>query len=577
MSYLQTPRIHLAGRFYANPSTSNNFRNNYSSPPPKKLQLTFDTMGKHYFQFRDCTVTSAYSASGAVTVDQVLGAKFHSVDTSDSAKLVDLDVDNQNVSAIFGMQLALTVAGGASITGSMRTCELNGLWQNVHEPGAQLSPETASSGSFQTVVLIPKASWPETPGSPLLQSLRDACDIEEGNYLLSFKFVVDAFQTNCLAATFLTGRMVGTLGPGLADEPAQCPGARWLNYPPPSHAFGITPIELPTSQFYPGPFYVDETRKKLVIDLGNSVPLHSVEGPATHSGQIIATILSDPPNFIGPVDFSGYARITQAGIVELDLTPDQIALLSSNPLHLVSQAAGLNGLHILAEAPDGLDFAVDNRVFRMAPDTPNWQGKNWRSGVANAIVRRYGKPAGGVQLLAALIASAPNQSLPEPPDVVRFEISSSDQNGIAAVTLSAIADPNPNGRPADLDGQIYEIGIFNSRPTTPPSNTQPTNPSGERTITIHVYSECLVQAAPPWSLIQSWMSPYMRLYPAMKEFVDLSDESQFLFFRQGIQGMFSLPFDSPGYMPVTRDLSPNRIQNIINYIQNAEKPQGGAQ
>jgi hypothetical protein len=73
------------------------------------------------------------------------------------------------------------------------------------------------------------------------------------------------------------------------------------------------------------------------------------------------------------------------------------------------------------------------------------------------------------------------------------------------------------------------------------------------------------------------MSPYMRLYPSMKEFVDLTDESQFLFFRQAIQGMLTVPFDSPGYMPVTRDLSPNRIQNIVNYIQNAEKPQGGAQ
>ena len=85
--------------------------------------------------------------------DAIIGTQVTSTGDQGVAKLVDLDTDQQGVSAIFGHRITLN-AGSTSITGDMETAEANGLWISVVQTVAFGNPggNTTASGYFQTAV-----------------------------------------------------------------------------------------------------------------------------------------------------------------------------------------------------------------------------------------------------------------------------------------------------------------------------------------------------------------------------------------------------------------------------------------
>jgi len=593
MSYLDVPRIHFAGRFFTDPSTINNDRTHYD-PAITDPSPWWNPNGNHNTEFRHCRVTTAYDLKGNVlqlpSDDPVIGAAISTPfdpTTSAMAKIVDLDVDQQGVSTFYGLNLRLKPADGVEINGSVEPPSLNSLWRNVMpsmdwqggEGGGDPPNDVYFSGSFQTIVTVPEAQWPATPSSPLLTALRQACGAANGNLILSFKFVLDAYFDDNLEAGFKTGRIVGTLGAGQAAEPVQCPAARWLNARP-------FPTQTPNWNylaFNGAPFQIDAARNKLVVDLGNSIPVMDVASSSAHLGQLTAAIdpADGPRIVIGSLDYSQYCHMATAGITEVDITPAQQSLLTNNPLKLVASDAGPGPAELFSEDAAGLYFAVDQRVFRMALDTTGYQTMT-----TNVYATRFGVPT-DVPLQFVLLASIPNSSggfdLPQPTDGLTFTIAPSGTPGKMVVTLNANKDPGqPPDRPAQLDGQVYQIGLT----TAPPPQPNISNFPQERTISVHLYANYAVQTEPGFEVIRDLMAPYMKLYPAMRESVELRDKATFRFYSnmpppaplaKGI--MFQLltaPFNSPQFMPITRDLSPNKTQTILNYMQNVMNRLPGA-
>src|SRR5689334_19403267 len=99
VSYLDAPRIHFFGGFFANPSTINNDLGNFDLKAP--LDVSWNPEGAALFRFLDCRVRSAVCADGtilaAVAGDPIAQA---TVSTALSppqvvAKIVDLDPDQQ--------------------------------------------------------------------------------------------------------------------------------------------------------------------------------------------------------------------------------------------------------------------------------------------------------------------------------------------------------------------------------------------------------------------------------------------------------------------------------------------------
>src|SRR5262245_26727390 len=121
MSYLDTPRLTFAGRFFADPSTVDNNRNNFNlgvplnQDPPgpnNNYSVGWNFQGSHVFKFDRCTVRAIDTGSGPATAgDPLIGGAVES--TLDvfkyPAKLVDLDSDQQSVSQVWGLAVRVVV------------------------------------------------------------------------------------------------------------------------------------------------------------------------------------------------------------------------------------------------------------------------------------------------------------------------------------------------------------------------------------------------------------------------------------------------------------------------------------
>lgn len=74
---------------------------------------------------------------------------------------------------------------------------------------------------------------------------------------------------------------------------------------------------------------------------------------------------------------------------------------------------------------------------------------------------------------------------------------------------------------------------------------------------------------PTWEVdVQPVFDEYMRIYPGMKKILDLSQLSVVLDNLEAVLAAISLPFDAPHRMPVTRDLSPQKIEVIQTWLKN---------
>src|SRR4051812_28143237 len=95
MSYLDTPRVHFLGAFFAEPSTINNDPSNDSLPPP--LDLSRNPDGPAFFRFLDCAASSVVGPDGAVSLpdggDPLARATVSTVEAPlpRVAKIVDLN------------------------------------------------------------------------------------------------------------------------------------------------------------------------------------------------------------------------------------------------------------------------------------------------------------------------------------------------------------------------------------------------------------------------------------------------------------------------------------------------------
>ena len=107
MSYLDAPRIHFFGKYFANPSTINNDLSNYSLKPP--LDLSWNPDGSAFFRFVDCVVSGAVGNDGTALSsgagDPITKATVTTPQSPPTkvAKIVDLDPDQQSITQLFGV------------------------------------------------------------------------------------------------------------------------------------------------------------------------------------------------------------------------------------------------------------------------------------------------------------------------------------------------------------------------------------------------------------------------------------------------------------------------------------------
>jgi hypothetical protein len=555
MSYLDVPRLHFAGTFIAKPSTVNNTATNFDPATPSSragIKLSWNPYGNHDWQFLNCSVQTAVTDDGAVwnsaNSEPIIGASVNSTDSPVTAKLVDLDTEQQMVSQIFGLQIKVAISATDYFVGNFSVISFNDIWARV---GVLLGDKDFCA-YYQSV--LDDVTWGDQITSPFLRQLQRASPNQ-----LSIKFVVDGYQDLYYLKNFNQGRIVGTIGPTYDDEPPHFVLGRQLRpihfNPSPDTAFSGTPL-------YFGYARVDPSRQKVLVDLGNSIPTQAPAGPPQELGTLSLAIVppSGNPTILGDYDYSLGAYTATAGIQEFSVTPPQLMALKQTPLGVIQTAApqgSTSPVTLLQESPNGAYINAVQPVFRMNPGDV---------ATVELIALQFGEPAASQNI--ALKFNNTMLQPPDPPAGANYTVGVPE----TALTFPASVPTGPDGRasfqltasdPGNprrvIDGQIYGVGYSWNL------DNLPGFPSDPNTFLSVLVFDAFEQD-PTWENIQPIMKQYAVLYPFMDQIFMLSDPAVYQQNIAAFQTVLGYPAMDPRYMPVTRDMSTDKRRVLLAWL-----------
>jgi hypothetical protein len=510
MSYLESPRLHFAGRFQAAVSTVNNDPANYLGPVQDG---GWNPEGSGSWRVKDCRITGLRSGHRGAPAGPDPLADGRVLDAGDrvSAKIVDLDPEQQLVSQIWGLRVQVVDGDGRlMVAGSFTPVGFTDLWRRSRSGGGM-----AALGACWTSILE-ELEWHHVHDSPFLRQLQDRSPDR-----LSVKFNVDGFQPDATHANFTHGRLVGTIGPSAAGEPRHFVAGRLLR-----------------SRGAFAPALVDTEHGRLTVDLGNSLPTTAPGGapaPAA-SGYHLAVNRGAAWEPLSALDANtaGFYEST-AGVVEADLTVDQLAAAADGRLGLVD-----GDRVVLEESPSRLYLRADQFVFRLGPGD---------EATVQLVVTEAGRPPG--RPLAVDLTAGGGIGEREPAGGVAFPASvETGAEGRASFTITA-GDPGGVRAAQGLEGQVYGIGYSLA------DEPAPVNPDPWDFLSLLVFDVHPPVARPTWFAdIEPLFAKYHRLYPVMGRILDLSDYESVLEHLEVVALSFDLPASDPNHMPVVRDMSP---------------------
>jgi hypothetical protein len=540
VSYLGYPRVNFAGVFQADVSTVNNtfanfdderFIGRFQRPGGRGR---WNPRGTGAWRVRDCKVTSVLSADGRPAGDPATSAVVAQANDRVSAKLVDLDPAQQQVSTVFGLRLALRFPDGREgFAGAFKPAPFTDLWARC-----PASPGMAGfSASYQSVIDVEE--WGDGSLSAVLQELREAT-VEEK---LSIKFNVDGFDPDSTSPTFTWGRIVGSIGPYAAGEPDHFVAARLLAPVGPGPA--------------PASCRIDEGTAVLSLDLGNSLQTE-VAGKSLIDAEVLRLVakpVGGEPVLLastssGQAFYDSFYK-SQAAILGAQLNPAQLEAARQNPLALLD----VSGAVVLAEDPAGRYLRADEFVFRMSPGD---------TAPVSIYATSFGQFTAGVQITTRYDTSElgpPPAGVPES-GLTFPQSATTGPDGRAQLELTASDPGNPR---RFIDGQVYGVAY---------------GWGGDESVTQGHKLNALVWSAyaapeePTWVAdVQPILQQYANLYPIMRDVVDLSNYADVARrHRRSLVLAMDLPVTDPNYMPVTRDLSPAKRDMIVAWLKRRPRP-----
>ena len=598
MSYLsQSLRLHFAGQFQATVSTVNNdvthFNNETFDPSfQERPGGWWNPQGDGVWRLMGCRITSAYLADGqeAAGDDPVLQMQIADSDDSAPAKIVDLDPQQQMVSMIFGLTVRIADGNGRTLMkGTFQPAAFTELWSKVWS--ATAGGDAAYGAMWQSVITV--SEWAaDAPKSPFLQTLKVSADANGG--LLSIKFNVDLYSMNNPQPNdagdnnFCRGRIVGTIGPAAADEPACFVLGRQFY-----------PQMLGGAVMYFCAAVLDAKQNLLRLDLGNALPVTGEGKPVPLGDLLLCTV--DPSSgrsvLLATLPQAVYSDeewyLRTAGIVELPLAAKYAALAPDNPLQIMIGSS--KSAPAVVQEMDGLYVRADQFVFRLSPGekrTVALYATQLGQPYASKEIVFFANPS-QLQGPPAPAGTAPGTLDPgdsnypkgtpytaAPDDGVSYPSSvTTDAAGRAQIIITG--GDTQNFRKY-IDGQLYGIGYgladqgfqSGSGPQQSLANSDGILANSWNFISVLVFDAFTPGNPVTWQDLQPIFVQYANLYPVMKRFIDLGDEQQVISYARMLIHAFSLPDEDPNAMPVTRDLSPAKRAAILQWLKNLPQPAG---
>jgi mannose-6-phosphate isomerase-like protein (cupin superfamily) len=580
MSYLDQPRINFTGRFFTNVSTINNTLTNYATTSQIAMRPGWNPNGIALFKFDSCTVTGVQSPCDD---NKLIGAAVTTPPQPVAGKLVDLDPDEQNLSQIIGVAFNLTTASGAGFQSLLEPCNLQDMWMRAPAPEGNAGGSQASAIYVSTLNSV---QWTNADEVDALKLLRDATQ----NSQLAIRFIVGSyFFADPNDPTSGYGPLVGSIGPYLKGDPVQFARRRLM--PPatpapapaemsgkvaarvarrqPTHADFEVKNQVKSQavasdsppQLQACNFQLDTENCRLSLDLVNSIPLASFAGPPLPVGQLRAVIVAgdgSTKEIEPPFEFTDDINRTQGGIIDVLLTPDQCQKLKGMRAGVqLKQDAGGDWTTILVEDQSGKFVNISPFTARAVGGdsvTFELQAFQWGKALPNETLTLSAQPTQGSP--ASLVI---NDGTDGSGSAV------TDENGRAVFTVSTPATLDIPGERKQLDSLVYLFegpwtslngGLFSSQIL----------PAG--LVVWSPYPDADMPN-PTWEgQVQPIFDEYMRIYPGMKHIMDLTDLSVVQGNLEALLNVLSLPFEAPHMMPVTRDLSTQKIEVIKTWLKN---------
>jgi hypothetical protein len=583
MSYLNPLRLHFAGRFQASASTVNNdplhFDNSAFLPSYQERQTGhtaaqlngwWNPRGDAAWRLLGCRVTAAWKSDGSAATadDPVLVCLIADSDRRVTAKLADLDSEQQLVSEVWGLDMRICDASGATL---LRGRFAPAAFMDVWDRSAGGGGDSGAGAMYQSV--LSDLHWGDVSHSPFLQELRQAAATK----LLSVKFNVDGYSMDFQSPEFTRGRIVGTIGPASADEPRHFVLGRQFM------TTGLVPANFfaPAGKINFCTAVVDTKSSKIYLDVGNALPTAGPGGVPIDLGTLsLACVVTQGGAtsllLVGEVPYrdAGWYERT-GGIVALPadqlLSAQALDIVLHHPLALLLlNEAGQPALAI-AESPGGLYARADQFVFRLDAG---------EKAEVRLFATQWGLPYAGARILSILDPSGLQASSPlgEAPPVATpaqaIDFSSrvlTDASGVAVLRITAADPGSPRGY---IDGQIYGV-----RPaleeTLVPALHYPFNPW--HFISLLVHSAFVPDEPPTWhGSMRPIFQQYANLYPIMQDFLDLGSYDDVCANRRLLQLAFGLDPADPNSMPVTRDLSKAKRRAILRWLADDPPLEGTA-
>lgn len=588
----------------------------------------WNAVGTAQLWLSECTVLSAVGPAGtAVSADPILGAAVESPSPStpkttpdgkgfyDIAKLVDLDPDQQGRSAVYGLRIYVTIPGGAGFSGLLSVPELQFL-------GFTRVPNAGGSwGAVGTwMSQITQVSWTgDVASSPFLVQFQQAC--QQG---IAVKLTTDLHQNDPTTRLtpgnmFCYGRVMGSLGPIRPGELAQVVPGRQIAPPPPPQTFGLEAVAEDEAPLAIGPRTINDRARQanpaatesfgleavaplapwstafarissvtggsmLHVDLGGSISLQGsvdANGVGTSNGRFVVDsgisigILTAPgtvqPLANGQVSFASQYQtlnsqnkqvdlVTSSGLVDVPLTSGEATLLQNAPLVVT-----VNGTTVLQEPASGFLLGTQPFSLRLEPGT---------SATIQLMARRFGRPIGGQQPLSSWRVFALGNTFQPSTNVSVAWAGSTDANGIATLKVSTVAtDPTLPAFREPMDSQVYYVYLFDPAGQLIGDGYGQQIGRANGSVSVLRFQTYTAPASPTWPQdVGPILQAYARLYPGMKDRLDIGDQATVTGFATSMLARMSLPFPDPAYMPVTRDLSPAKVAMILAWLQTQVPP-----
>ncbi|XP_065908873.1 uncharacterized protein [Dysidea avara] len=469
-SYLDLPRIHFAGTFRADVNSRNNNPCNFHPDKPLNEDDEWNYQGTNEWEFVDTVVTAVIGENGEEILDSpLLGSEIFSNNNHSFGKIVDIDVDFQ-VSSLYGLEFGLKHNGEDLFLGKWSTSVIvHDVWHKMKCTN-DITLLGSSKLGAQSTTRITDLLWSQ---SDAIKDLKEATRRQGTTGDLSVSITIDV----CKVDVFV-GRVLGTIGVAMANEPLNVGGERKMDYKDvgpfnfpeghPCHGFDED-NEKPWS--YGAPFKVDSTRNVLVADLGNALPMHHSGNPLDIGSLYFGVLVDGVVQPFGePIPYAD-ANSTMwkhSGIIEQSLATDVASKLANAKLVVFidsGDATSGNNYPVKATFPsmqsdETVSLLLSEMEYFVRPMDYYMDRLEYSSGSENnaistsdftLIVTRFGQPVSNAKVT---MIDSPNQQgqivLPTGAVLPTVSTKTTEDNGKVTFTF-AVNNPIPMVRSYEND------------------------------------------------------------------------------------------------------------------------------